>query len=154
MIGLLFNRFTLYAALVAMAVAGAFAYRSSLIQMGYDQAMAQVRDAETDKLRELLKENSRLVGVVEKLNAKAKQQEQDIKAFRARQLVAADKLRAQEADYQRRLAAASAEAVRKHAKELDSHLGRCTEDVERFAVEAAQCSGAAHTLNDYIKELP
>ena len=49
-----------------------------------------------------------------------------------------------------RLAAASAEAVRKHAKELDSHLGRCTEDVERFAVEAAQCSGAAHTLNDYI----
>lgn len=154
MIGLLFNRFTLYAAIAAMAFAGWTFYKDSLIKRGYDQAVAEFQEAENTQLRELLKENSRLVGVVEKLNAKAKQQEQNIKAFRDRQRVDADRLRSQEADYQRRIAAASAEAVRKHAKELDGHLGRCTEDVERFATEAAQCSGVAWTLKDFVDELP
>jgi len=154
MISLLFNRFTLYAALVAMALAGAYAYRSSLIQMGYDQAMAQVKEAETDRLRELLRENSRLVGVVEKLNAQAEKQKQDIAAFRARQRVDSDKLRDQEANHQLRLAAASAQAVRNYATHLDGNLERCRSDVERFSSEAASCSVAAHQMNDYLKELP
>lgn len=154
MLGLLFNRFTLYAAIAALAFAGAYSYKNSLIQRGYDKAVAEFQEAENTQLRELIRENSRLVGVVEKLNAKAKQQEKDIAAFRARQRAHADELRTKEADYQRRLAAASAEAVRQHAKELDGYLGRCTEDVERFATEAAQCSGVAWTLKDFIDELP
>lgn len=150
----LLNRFTLYAALVAMAVAGAYAYRSSLIQMGYDQAMAQVREAETDRLRELLKENSRLVGVVKGLQDEADKQKQDIAAFRARQRADAQRLRDQEVDYQRRLAAASAEALRRYAKDADSHIDDCRGVVEELASEAAACATAAWTLKKYIDALP
>lgn len=154
MIGLLFNRFTLYAALAAAAFAGAYAYRSSLIQMGYDQAMAQVREAETDKLRELLKENSRLVGVVQGLNDVAQKQKSEIAAFRARHRASEQRMRDQEAEHQRRLAAASAEAVRGYAAFLDGHIEECRSMVADFAGEAASCASTAKTLIDYIKELP
>lgn len=154
LMALIFNRFTLYASVVAVVAAGLYAYRSSLIQHGYDQAMAQVREAETDRLRELLKENSRLVGVVEKLHAQADKQKQDIAAFRARQRLNADRLRNQEADHQRRLAAASAEAVRGYAAHLDGNLERCRGDVERFSAEAAGCSVSAWTLKNYVDSLP
>lgn len=154
MFGLLFNRFTLYAAIAALAFAGAYSYKSTLIQRGYDQAMAEVQEAENDKLRELLRENSRLVGIVEKLNAKAKQQEQDIKAFRTRQRVDAQRLRDQEADHQRALAAASAEAIRNYASYLDGHIDECRGMVESLSAESAACSTTAHTLNDYLKERP
>lgn len=150
MIGLLFNRFTLYAALAAAAFAGAYAYRSSLIQMGYDQAMAQVREAETDKLRELLKENSRLVGVVQGLNDVAQKQKLDIAAFRARQRSDAQRLRDQEAEHQRRLAAASSEAVRGYATFLDGHIEECRSMVADLAGEAASCASTAKTLIDYL----
>lgn len=151
---LLFNRFTAAGLALAIAAAGFYAYRASLIQQGYDTAMAQVREAETDRLRELLRENSRLVGIVKGLQDVADKQKQDIAAFRARQRADAKRLRDQEADFGQRLAAASAEALRRYAQVIDSDLGRCAEDVERFAVEAAQCSVAAWTLKEYLDALP
>lgn len=151
---LLFNRYTLAAAALAVAAAGFYAYRGSLIQQGYDTAMAQVREAETDRLRELLKENSRLVGVVKGLQDVADKQKQDIAAFRARQRADAQRLRDQEADHQRRLAAASAEASRRYAAHLDGHLDECRGVVADLAAEAASCSTAAHTLKGYIDARP
>lgn len=151
---LLFNRFTAAGLALAIAAAGFYAYRASLIQQGYDTAMAQVREAETDRLRELLRENSRLVGVVKGLQDVADKQKQDIAAFRARQRADAQRLRDQEAEHQRRLAAASAEAVRGYATHLDGNLERCRGDVERFAAEAASCSTAAWTLKGYIDARP
>lgn len=41
---LLFNRFTAAGLALAIAAAGFYAYRASLIQQGYDTAMAQVRE--------------------------------------------------------------------------------------------------------------
>lgn len=151
---LLFNRFTAAGLALALLAGAYWVHRVDLIQRGYDAAMAQVREAETDRLRELLRENSRLVGVVKGLQDVAAKQKQDIAAFRARQRADAQRLLDQQADFDQRLAAASAEALRRYAQVIDSDLGRCAEDVERFAVEAAQCSVAAHTLKNYIDARP
>lgn len=151
---MLFNRYTAILAALAVAAAGFYAYRSSLIQQGYDQAMAQVREAETDRLRELLKENARLVGVVKGLDDVAQKQKQDIADFRARQRADAERLRDQEIDHQRRLAAASSEALRGYAAHLDANLERCRGDIARFSAEAAGCSTSAWTLKAYLDALP
>lgn len=151
---LLFNRFTLYAALAAAAAAGFYAYRGSLIQQGYDTAIQQVREAETDRLREQIRETGRLVGVVKGLQDVADKQKQSIAAFRARQRADDQRLRDQEADHQQRLTAAGTEAVRGYATHLDGHLEECRSVVAGFASEAASCAVAAHTLNDYVKERP
>lgn len=151
---LLFNRFTAAGLAIALAAGAYWNHRGNLIQQGYDTAMAQVREAETDRLRELLRENSRLVLVVKGLNEIADKQKQDIAAFRARQRADAQRLRDQEADHQRRLAAASAEAVRGYAAHLDGHLDECRGMVADFAAETASCSTAAWTLKNYIDARP
>lgn len=153
-LSLLFNRFTLYAAIAAMAFAGAYAYRMNLIQSGYDRAMSEVREAETDRLRELLKESSRLVGVVKGLQDVADKQKQDIAGFRDRQRADRQRLRDQEADHQRALASANAEAVRRYASFADGHIEECRAVVVDFAGKAASCSAAAHALKNYLDELP
>jgi len=154
MIALLLNRYALAAALVATLLAGAYWYRGELIQTGYDQAMTEVQIAQADRLREQISETSRLVGVVKELQDDAQKQQASIDGFRDRERVAAQRLRDQEADYERRLAAASSEALRIYAASIDGNLERCRADVERFAQEAARGSVAADTLKNYVDALP
>lgn len=151
---LLFNRFTAGALGLAL-LAGAYSmHRSSLIQQGYETAMAKVREAENDRLRELLREHSRLVLLVKGLQDAQEAQKREVARFRDGQRVADQRLRDAQADFDRRLAAANAEALRRYAKTVDGDLGRCEADVERFAGEAAQCSIAAHALKGYVDALP
>ena len=154
MIALLLNRYALGAALLAALLAGAYWYRGELIQQGYDSAMAEVQVAQAERLREQAKETSRLVGVVKGLQDDAQKQQASIDGFRDRERLATQRMREQEADHQRRLAAASAEALRIYAASIDGNLERCRADVERFAAEAAAGSIAAHTLKSYIEALP
>lgn len=153
-LALLFNRYTAGAAALAVVAAGAFWYRGELIQTGYDRAMAEVQVAQADRLREQINETSRLVGVVKGLQDDAQKQQASIDGFRDRERLAAQRLRDQEVDHQRRLAAASAEALRRYAASIDGDLDRCRADVERFAQEAARGSVAAHTLKNYLDALP
>lgn len=152
--GLLFNRYTAAAMLLALLAGGYWIHRVSLIQEGYDEAMKQVQIEENDRLRELIKENTRLVGVVKGLQDVADKQKQDIAAFRDRQRADAERLRSQEAEHQRRLAAASAEAVREYASHLDGNLEGCRSDVARFSAEAASCSAETWKLKGYVDALP
>lgn len=153
-LALLLNRYTLAAAAVAVVAAGAFWYRGELIQTGYDTAMAEVQVAQTDRLREQINETSRLVGVVKGLQDDAQKQRASIDGFRDRERVAAARLRDQEIEHSRRLAAASSEALRIYAASIDGNLERCRADVERFAAEAARGSVAAHALKNYVEALP
>lgn len=153
-LALLLNRYTAGAAALAVVAAGALWYRGELIQTGYDQAISEVREAQADRLREQINETSRLVGVVKGLQDDAQKQRESIDGFRDRERLAADKLRAQEADHQRRLASASTEALRLYAASIDGNLERCRADVERFAAEAAAGSIAAHALKQYIDAIP
>lgn len=152
--GLLFNRFTAGALVVALAGATYWMHRQSLIQQGYDQAMKQVEDRQNERLREHLKETARLVALVKGLDDETVQQRQDLEAFRARERDAADRMRAAQADFERRLATASAEAVRRYAAATDGNLERCRADLARFAAEAVTGSRAAHTLKTYVDSSP
>ena len=145
-LGLLFNRYTALAALAVAAAWGAYAYRGALIQQGYDQAMAEVRAHAADTMRELVRERSRQLDIVKGLQDGYVKQAADVAAFRERERAAGQRLREQERDFEARVAAASADSLRRYAQAVDGDLGRCISDVERFAAEAASCSGAAHTL--------
>lgn len=153
-LALLLNRYTAGAAALAVVAAGAFWYRGELIQTGYDTAMSEVREAQADRLREQINETSRLVGVVKGLQDDAQKQRESIDGFRDRERLAAQRLRDQEIDHQRRLASASAEALRIYAASIDGNLERCRADVERFAAEAARGSVAAYELKGYVDALP
>lgn len=143
------------AAMVISAAGGAYVFhRQALIQKGYDTAMGEIRENENGRLREQLQETARLVGVVKGLTDEAKTQKQMVAQFRDGQRDAVQRLRDQEADFDKRVADASADALRRHAKTTDGDLGRCRADVERFGLEAVQCSIAAHTLKGFQDARP
>jgi hypothetical protein len=151
---LIFNRFTAAAVGVALVAALYLAHRDNLIQQGYDTAMNEVKLGQADLQRELVRERSRLISIVQGLHHVQENQRQALAKFRAGQRDADQRLRDAKADFDRRVAAADAEALRRYAEAIDGDLGRCTADVERFADEAAQCSIAAHTLKGYVDALP
>lgn len=55
-------------------------------------------------------------------------------------------LASEHAGFRARLAAATAAELRAYAAQSDDHLGRSRKDLERFGVEAAQCSSIAWQL--------
>lgn len=123
-------------------------HKRALIQQGYDQAMAQVQQAEAVKVRELLREYSRLVERVNRIQHDYQTEQARVADFRKRLRAADHSLRQQAADFADRLSTASAESLRRYAEAADGDLDRCIGHVERFAGEAASCSAAAHALID------
>lgn len=153
-LGLLFNRYTAVALLLAILAGGYWVHRGNLIQQGYDTAMTEVKLSQADLARELIRERSRLITTIEGLHRDQQTQRQAVAKFRAGQRAADQRLRDAQADFDRRLASASAEALRRYAEVIDGDLGRCEQHVERFADEAAQCAIAAHTLKGFVDALP
>lgn len=152
--GWLFNRFTAAGLVLALLVGGYWVHRGNLIQQGYDTAMTEVKLAQADLARELIRERSRLITTIEGLHRDQQAQRLALNKFRSGQRAADQRLRDAQADFDRRLATASAEALRRYAEVVDGDLGRCEQHVERFADEAAQCAIAAHTLKGYVDALP
>ena len=145
-LGILFNRYTVAAALAAALAAAGWAYRGALIQQGYDKAMAEVTAHRADMMRELVRERTRQQGIIKGLQDAYTQQTADVAAFRSRLRVADSKLRDQARDFERRIATASADSLRRYAAAADGNLERCIGDVERFATEAASCASGAYAL--------
>lgn len=142
---------------IALLLAGAVAcfagwgyqlHKRALIKQGYDQAMAQVQQAEAIKVRELLREYSRLVERVNRIQHDYQTEQARVADFRQRLRAADHSLRQQAADFADRLATASAESLRRYAEAADGDIERCIGHLERFAGEAASCAAAAHALND------
>lgn len=143
------------ALMVASAAAGAYTFhRQALIQKGYDTAMGEIRENETDRLREQIQATARLVGVVKGLTDAADLQKQAIAGFRAGQRDAVQRLRDQKADFDERVTTATADALRRYAQATDGDLERARADVERYGLEAVQCSIAAHTLKGFEDARP
>ncbi len=155
---LLMNRYTLAAAAGAIVIAGAVwtwnGKKQEWRQAGYDQAITEVEAKQADIDRELRKERSRLISFIQELEREDAKNDKLVAAFRARNAAAAQRLRDQEREFDAKLQRASAEAVREYAKAVDGNLERCRSDLDRFASEAASCSGTAWTLKNYIDTLP
>jgi chromosome segregation ATPase len=133
-------------AVVAAAVAGGYVYRSSLIDLGYKKAQGEFQIAQSDRLREQIRETSRLQGVVQEKQDAYNTSLTDVETVRARLRNTDSRLRKQKAEFSSRLAAASAESIRDYAKASEDNFGRCRASVERFGFEAATCSAAARAL--------
>jgi len=130
---------------------GAWGYqlhKRGLIQQGYDQAMAEVREADNQRVRELLREYSRLVERVQRIQHDYQTEQARVADFRGRLRAADQRLRQQAADFADRVSTASADSLRRYAQAADGDLERCVGHLERFAGEAAACAAAAHALND------
>lgn len=151
---LVLNRYVGAAVLAAGAWWGFVQYRDGLIQSGYDTAMEEVRAFNDDRKREQQREVSRLIELVRQLEKDNAANEKMVADFNARHDDLADKLRAQERDFDAKLKRASAEAVREYAKAVDGNLEGCRLSLKRFAGEAASCSGTAHTLKNYVDQTP
>lgn len=145
-IGLLLNRYTAGAALVVAAGVGAWAYRSHLIQTGYDRAVAELQVAQAERQREQTRETARLIGVIQEAQNDYNAQTARVAEFRDRARTAERRLRDQARELDARIATASAASLRDYAKASSANLERCRGHIERFAAEAASCSAAAHAL--------
>ena len=135
-----------YAALCAAVVSGLAIYRSSLIQDGYDKAVAEYRIAET-VLKDKHKEDIRLLSLknteLENENTKKKS---EVSSYRSKFVAASERLRQQNANLGARIEEAACEGVRGYAKELSDNFAGCRSHVERLGLEAASCSVAAEAL--------
>ena len=155
---LLTNRYVLAAAAGAIVIAGAtWAWndkKQEWRQAGYDQAIAEVEVKQAEIDRELRKARSRLLDYIRELEKDNAANDKLVEDFRRRNADAAQRLLDQERDFDAKLQRASAEAVREYAKDSDRNLERCRGDVDRFAREAASCSGTAWTLKKYQDRLP
>lgn len=151
--GLLLNRYTAVAALVAAAGVAGWAYRAHLVSSGYEQAVSDTRAQQAERLREQAREMTRLVGTVKGLNDELNKERMAAEVFAARQRAAADQWVREQADFERRAAAASADSLRRYAQATDGNLERCRADVARFAGEAAAASATAHALKKNLEAL-
>lgn len=150
-LGLLFNRYTALAVLVVAVGIGAASYRSALIQQGYDKAMTEVEAHRADTLREYMRERSRQLEIVKGLQDAYTAQTADVAAFRARARAAEQRMRNQDREFETRVAAASADSLRRYAEATERNFEGCVGHVERFAAEAASCSGAAQALRGSLE---
>lgn len=135
-------------ALACFAGWGYQVHKRSLIAQGYAQAMGQVQQARAQQQRELLREYTRLIQQVQKVQHDYTQQTSLVDSYRSRWRAAADRVRQQDRALAQRIATASADTLRQHATVTNGDLERCIGHVERFAGEAASCAATAHALNN------
>lgn len=143
-------RAALLLALGAAIVAGTGlwyqSHRAALLRAGYDKAMGEVREAANDRLREALRETARLTAEIKGVQDEYQKSRGEVDRLLGRLRAADERLRLEKDDFERRIAAASADSLRRYASEADGNLDRCRADVARFGAEAASCAAAAHAL--------
>lgn len=103
-------------------------------------------EQEADRLREALREVSRLTTAIQGAQDAYDQQRGQVVALRDRLRAADQRLRDQQAEHASAIAAAGADGLRRYAQATRSDLERCRADVERFGLEAAAGAAAAHAL--------
>ncbi|MGC4395975.1 hypothetical protein [Hydrogenophaga sp. T2] len=137
----------------AIATSCTHAVRLDREKAAHAQTRAVHAEQESERLRETLREVSRLTVAVKGAQDAYQQERGQVLALRNRLRDAGQRLRDQQADTDARIAAASADGVRRYAQAVSGDLARCRVDVERFGVEAAACSAAAHALKRNLDSL-
>ncbi len=143
----------------ALICAGAIAtsctqtQRLELEKGRHAQTRADHAEQEAQRLRESLREVSRLVTVHKETQDAYTLQRGQVLALRDRLRAADQRLRDQQAEHDTRIAAAGADGLRRYATAVSGDFGRCRADVERFGLEAAACSAAAHALKANLDAL-
>ena len=132
-------------------------HRNALIDSGYEKAMAEVREAESESLREQSREISRLLKVNNEAQLTWNTSTAALQRSIDRLSVHERWLRDQNAGLKRRLQESDSKAVIAYAEAVSGNYARLREDTVRFGREAAQCAATAHALktaNDAALAVP
>lgn len=144
------RKMALGAAIVAALGVAYAAHRAQLLRAGEARAEARYAAAENERLAAALAEVARLNQEVERINHDYRKNLAAADALRERLRAADERLRDERAAFAGRVAAASAEALRRYAEVADDNLSRCRADVARFGEEAVRGSAAAHALKSEL----
>lgn len=144
------NRLLVYLAAAGVVISAVAGARHYWINEGRGQVIAEYQEQSNDRLRELLKDYSRLVSKVKEVQDGYDQQGKDLEASRRESAALLDRVRKQQADFERRLNAATATSVREYAKTIDGYFTGCLADVKRLGDEAAECSRTAYALKSQL----
>lgn len=120
--------------------------RLELERRQHSDTKAAHAQQENDRLREALREVSRLTTAIKGAQDAYDLQRGQVVALRDRLRAADQRLRDQQAEHASAIAAAGADGLRRYAQATRADLERCRADVERFGLEAASSSAAAHAL--------
>jgi hypothetical protein len=135
-----------YGVLSLAAVSGLAIYRSSLVQHGYDNAVAEYVRVET-VLKDKHKEDLRLLSLknteLENENSKKKL---EVSSYRSKFAAASERLRQQDANLSARVDEASRESLSRYAKAVNENFAGCRSHIERFGLEAASSAATAEAL--------
>jgi len=139
-----------YGVLSLAVVSGLAVYRQSLIQDGYNDAVADYQSAEKalkaqheEKLKKIATRNTEL----ENENAKKKL---EVSGYRSKFAAASERLRQQDANLSARVDEASRESLSRYAKAVNENFAGCRSHVERLGLEAASGAVAAEALKEAL----
>lgn len=140
------SRIFWYGLLIAGALWPLAAYRSSLIQDGYDKRVAEEQVERLVQAEADVKEFGIMAQAVKGAQDAYTKQGDELATLRERLHASDERMRAQKADFERRIKTASADSLRKYAEASDRNLEGCRGHVERFGLEAANCARSAEAL--------
>ena len=132
-----------------LLVAGGF-YRNSLIKQGYNQALAEFEAAETlakENHARVLAELGEKTGLLQQAYERSLN---EINTYQHKFAAVSNRLRNQQEVSSAAIEKASCPSVGDYAKAVESNLAGCAANLERFAIEAASCSGTAETLKSAL----
>lgn len=125
-------------------------YRSSLIEQGYDKAVAEYTQAEAELVQKHNKDVEVLQGKNQELQNAHNQKSDEVSVYRSKLSAVSVQLREQQADHGRRVEAASCGSIRRYADAVYANFTEARGHVERLGLEAASCSAAAETLREAL----
>lgn len=130
---------------------GINAYRVNSAQAEIAEIRADHAEQETDRVRELGRELTRMVGITNNLNEVYREQVDTIDRMSDR--LRALGLRVTKADRDAAITAASAEAVRGYATTAADHFAACRDEYVDLGRGYARCAAAAQSLDSYASEV-
>lgn len=141
---------TVKLAVIVCAAVGAVvslnAYRKSLVESGYDKAVAEYKLAAKKLIEKHDAEQLALKADIKELQNEHQQKTEQLSDYRSKFAATTRRLREQEADSRRKLAEAACGSVRDYASAVTRNFEEARGHVERLGLEAASCAATAETL--------
>lgn len=144
------RKFYLYACLLVLFGIGFAYYRNSLIESGYEKAVAEYQEAELTLLKKHDKEVSVLLLKTQELQNAHKEKSNEVSTYRSKFSAVSQRLREQQVDFERRVEEASGGSVRDYANAVTRNFDEARGHVERLGLEAAECSAVAEALKSAL----
>lgn len=131
---------------------GINAYRVNSAQAEIAEILAAHAEQETDRVRELGRELTRMVGITNNLNEAYREQTATIDDLERR--ARTDGVRVTKAQRDAAIAQGSAEAVRHYASVAGDVYQACRDEYRALGYDAARGSATAHTLKSWVDMYP